>query len=100
MKAQIKLGRKYLLCTDSLPMNDRIDHVRELQFRLPKFRSVPNVTITIHSTDSPGNVLVAWSIEKDISGAETVISISATNPDGTPNPFKYVCDYVVVGEVL
>ena len=73
MKAQIKVGRKYLLCTDSLPMNDRIDHVRELQFRLPKFRSVPNVTITIHSTDSPGNVLVA---EIEITVSVPLISFS------------------------
>ncbi len=100
MKVQIKLGRKYLLCTDSLPMNNRIDHVRELQFMLPKFKNAPNVTITIHSTDSPGNVMVAWGIEKDISGRQTIISISATNPDGTPNPYNYVCDYVVIGEVV
>jgi hypothetical protein len=99
MKTQIKLGRKFLLCTDSLPMNERIDHVRELRFTLPKFKTVPNVTITIHSTDSPGNVMVAWSIEKDVSGPETIITISATSPDGAPNPFKFFCDYVVIGEV-
>jgi hypothetical protein len=99
MKTQIKLNRKYLLCTDSLLMNERIDHVRELQFILPKFKTVPNVIITIHSTDSPGNVMVAWSIEKDVSGSETIITISATSPDGAPNSFKFVCDYVVIGEL-
>lgn len=73
MKTQTKIGRKYLLCTDSIPMNNRIDHVREVQFLLPKFKKEPNVTITIHSSDSPGNVMVAWNIEKDINGSETII---------------------------
>ncbi|WP_159466682.1 hypothetical protein [Dyadobacter sp. 3J3] len=99
MSTKIKLGPTHLLCSDVVPMNDRIDHVREVQFRLPKFKKPPTVSATIYSIDSPGNVIVIWSIEKDISGIETIITISATSPDGVANPFKYFCDYVVIGEI-
>lgn len=99
MLTQITLANQHVMCFGTLPMNLRTDHVRELQFSLPKFKSIPTVSATIHSDDSTGNVMVIWNIEKKIIGNAYVITISAISPDGAPNDFIYKCDLVVIGEL-
>ena len=100
MLTQIRLDNHHRMCRGTLPMNLRQDHVRELQFHVPKFKSPPTVSATIHSSDSTGNGMVIWNIEKRIIDDDYVITISAQSADSTHTPFTYLCDLIVIGEVV
>ena len=85
-------------------------HVRQCYLRIPYgFSNWPAVTISIYSfskTDpqsiSGGAAFVPWAVEDAGSGAnETLIKISAINSNyETPVDHPYVCNYVVVGEIM
>ena len=74
-------------------------HVRQVEFRLPRFRKKPVVTATVYSNQSPGPAFAIWDITINDLGAETQIVISAANVQtGVPVEYTYFCSILVVGE--
>lgn len=110
--------------TTELVIPDRTDgvsHVRGTEIRLPAaFASRPSVSTTVYSPDgmfrvpatSAGSAgdeefklpvsaepaLVIRRVEIQTLGTETQIMIYAINPDQSPVPYPYLCDYVIVGD--
>ena len=101
---------------------DGVSHVRGTEIRLPiQFASRPSVSTTVYSSDitfpmpasfanpaedeefksqfSVGPVMVIWSVEIQTLGTETQIMIYAVNPDQSPVPYTYFCDYIIIGDV-
>ena len=74
-------------------------HVRQVELRLPRFKSDPAISTTIFSMDSPGNAFAVWSVVMNYLGNQTQIVISACNVQtGQPVPFEYFCSYVIIGQ--
>ncbi len=72
---------------------------RSIEIRIPsKFIGTPTVTATIVPTQGPGTLFGIYSIKVNPLGNETQVAIEAKNVEnGVGVPFRFVCNYVIVG---
>jgi hypothetical protein len=90
-----------LICAATAPMIIPTSgaHVRQVEFRFPKFTSKPTVTATTYSDETPGNVFGVFAIKINDLRDQTQVAITATNVQtGVPVAFTYLCSVVVIGK--
>ncbi len=90
-----------LICAATAPMiiSTSGAHLRQAEFRFPRFTSKPTVTATTYSDEAAENVFGVFAIKIDDLGDQTKVAITATNVQtGIPVPFTYLCSVVVIGK--
>ena len=75
-------------------------HVRQAAVFLPRFKSEPTVTATVHSKDSTGTMFSIWNITYADTGHSTELKFSAANVEiKQHSDFHYLCSYTAIGEL-
>lgn len=75
-------------------------HVRQAAVFLPRFKSEPVVTATVHSKDSNGTMFSIWNITYLDTGHSNELKFSAANVQiGQHSDYQYLCSFTAVGEL-
>jgi len=76
------------------------NHVRQAIVSLPRFKTEPVVTATVHSKDSTGPMFGIWNIQYKDEADSTVIKFSAQTLQPAGNDLHYLCSFTAMGELV
>jgi hypothetical protein len=88
-------GKYTYSSTGVMAVPDDSPHVRSVEFRLPRFRDTPSVSVQIVA--SAGAIpLTVYALKINELGAETQIAVSAQTLDGGAAGGRYWCNIVAI----
>jgi hypothetical protein len=97
---RIAFGNVSYCSTGKMSMPDGSFHVRGMEFRIPRFKSVPSVSCQIiGEKDACPLVVYALKINDNVAGM-TQIAIEAQTLDGKPASGVHHCNILVIGSPL